>query len=111
MLITKRNLINEFKNKKILITGGTGTIGVGLANQLIKFKPRNIRILSNDENSIFEMKRDGITPGLLSMQPMLYSALSHRQPVSTCIAIVRILGKWEDVCCSISASAFFLSHL
>lgn len=57
MLITKRNLINEFKNKKILITGGTGTIGVGLANQLIKFKPRNIRILSNDENSIFEMKK------------------------------------------------------
>lgn len=57
MLITKRNLINEFKNKKILITGGTGTIGIGLANQLIKFKPRNIRILSNDENSIFEMKK------------------------------------------------------
>jgi len=57
MLITKHNLINEFKNKKILITGGTGTIGIGLANQLIKFKPRNIRILSNDENSIFEMKK------------------------------------------------------
>jgi len=58
MLITKRNLINEFKNKKILITGGSGTIGVGLANQLIKFKPKNIRILSNDENSIFEMKKN-----------------------------------------------------
>jgi len=57
MLVTKQKLLKEFKNKKILITGGTGSIGVGLAKQLIKFKPKTIRILSNDENSIFEMKR------------------------------------------------------
>ena len=37
-------------------------------------------------------KRDGITAGLLSRQPMIFSALSHRQPVSTCIAVVRMLG-------------------
>ena len=52
-----KNLLKEFQNKKILITGGTGSIGLGLAKQLIKFKPSTIRILSNDENSIFEMKR------------------------------------------------------
>lgn len=57
MEVTKNNLLKEFENKSILITGGTGSIGVGLAKQLIKFKPRTIRILSNDENSIFEMKR------------------------------------------------------
>ena len=57
MTITNQKLSKEFKNKKILITGGTGSIGVGLAKQLIKFKPKTIRILSNDENSIFEMKR------------------------------------------------------
>ena len=49
--------MKEFKNKKILITGGTGSIGTGLAKQLIQYKPSAIRILSNDENSIFEMKR------------------------------------------------------
>jgi len=37
-----------------LITGGTGSIGMGLTRQLIKHKPKEIRILSNDENSIAE---------------------------------------------------------
>jgi len=57
MSINNQDLLKEFKNKKILITGGTGSIGTGLAEQLIKFKPSAIRILSNDENSIYEMKR------------------------------------------------------
>ena len=53
----ERGIINEFKNKKILITGGTGSIGLGLIKQLIKCKPNAIRIFSNDENSIFEVKK------------------------------------------------------
>lgn len=55
--ILEKNIVNEFKGKKILITGGTGSIGVGLIKQLIKCKPRAIRIFTNDENSIFEVKR------------------------------------------------------
>lgn len=51
------NFINEFEDKNILITGGTGSIGIGIIKQLIKFKPRNIRIFTNDENSVFEVKR------------------------------------------------------
>lgn len=50
-------IINEFKNKTILVTGGTGSIGIAIVKELIKCKPRAIRILSNDENSIFEAKR------------------------------------------------------
>ena len=42
----------EFQNKTILVTGGTGSIGLGL----IKCKPKHIRIFSNDENSIVEIK-------------------------------------------------------
>lgn len=57
MTVKKNNLLKEFKNKKILITGGTGSIGFGLASQLMKYEPSTIRILSNDENSIFEMRR------------------------------------------------------
>jgi len=57
MTVKKNNLLKEFKNKKILITGGTGSIGLGLAEQLMKYEPNAIRILSNDENSIFEMKQ------------------------------------------------------
>ena len=50
------NLKQEFKNKVILITGGTGSIGLGIIKQLIKFQPKQIRIFSNDENSIVEVK-------------------------------------------------------
>src|SRR5438445_951573 len=57
MTLLERNVINEFKGKKILITGGTGSIGTGLIKELIKCNPSAIRILSNDENSIFELKR------------------------------------------------------
>ena len=48
---------NEFKGKNILITGGTGSIGTGLVRQLIRCKPKAIRIFTNDENSIFEARR------------------------------------------------------
>ena len=49
-----QNLSREFKGKNILITGGTGSIGMGLVKQLTKHKPKEIRVLSNDENSIVE---------------------------------------------------------
>jgi FlaA1/EpsC-like NDP-sugar epimerase len=53
----EKQLLTEFKGKKILVTGGTGSVGTGIVKQLLKYKPNNIRILSNDENSIFEMRR------------------------------------------------------
>src|SRR3989338_9419515 len=55
-MITDKQLLSEFKGKKILVTGGTGSVGTGIVEQLLKYKPNNIRILSNDENSIFELK-------------------------------------------------------
>ncbi len=51
-----RNIRKEFENKTILITGGTGSIGIGLTKELLKYKPKEIRIFTNDENSIFEMR-------------------------------------------------------
>ena len=48
---------NEFKNKTILITGGTGSIGTGIVKQLLECKPKMIKILTNDENSIFESRK------------------------------------------------------
>ena len=49
-----QNLSREFSGKNILITGGTGSIGLGIVKQLTKYRPKEIRILSNDENSIVE---------------------------------------------------------
>ena len=51
-----QNLRQQFNNKVILITGGTGSIGLGLIRQLIKYQPKSIRIFANDENSIVEIK-------------------------------------------------------
>ena len=53
----EQSLTNEFRNKVILVTGGTGSIGLALVKKLIEYKPKTIRILTNDENSIYEMKK------------------------------------------------------
>lgn len=53
----EKDTVNEFKDKTILITGGTGSIGLGLVKQLLQCKPKAIRIFANDENSIFETRR------------------------------------------------------
>lgn len=45
------------KNKKILITGGTGSIGSALTLRLIKSKCNVIRIMSNDENDLYEFSK------------------------------------------------------
>jgi len=52
-----KDIHKDLKNKEILITGGTGSIGLGLIKQLVKHSPKGIRIFTNDENSIFEAKR------------------------------------------------------
>lgn len=57
MVRLKNNSSSIFRNKNILITGGTGSIGVGISKQLLKHQPNRIRILTNDENSIFEFKQ------------------------------------------------------
>lgn len=45
-----------FKNKIILICGGTGSIGSELVSQLLNYNPKTVRILSNSENELWETK-------------------------------------------------------
>ena len=47
------DLSREFKGKNILITGGTGSICMGLAKQLVKYDPKEIRIFSNEDTINF----------------------------------------------------------
>lgn len=50
-----KKLENTFKNKKILVTGGTGFIGSEIVRKLLGYKPKVVRIFSNDEDGTFRM--------------------------------------------------------
>lgn len=49
---------NVFKNKKILVTGGTGSIGSEIVKRLLKRDVNVVRIFSNDENTVFRMQQE-----------------------------------------------------
>jgi len=54
----KGSLIDQFKNKKTLVTGGTGTIGGAIVDRLLTYhNPEVVRVLSNDEYSMFDMQQ------------------------------------------------------
>ncbi|MCL4442398.1 MAG: polysaccharide biosynthesis protein [Firmicutes bacterium] len=47
---------NLIEGKKILITGGTGTLGQALARKIIQYRPEVVRIFSRDEAKQFELQ-------------------------------------------------------
>ena len=49
---------NEFKNKTILVTGGTGSIGLEIVRQLINFKPKAIRVFARHEDRHFSIMQE-----------------------------------------------------
>lgn len=42
-------MYDQFKGKTILVTGGTGSIGSELVRQILRYEPRQVRVLSRDE--------------------------------------------------------------
>ena len=52
------NLEELFSNKKILVTGGTGSIGSEIVRQLLKFEPKQIRIFSRDESKQYSLEEE-----------------------------------------------------
>jgi len=50
--------MNILTGKKILVTGGTGSIGSEIIRSLDKFFPDVIRVFSNDENALFNLQNE-----------------------------------------------------
>ena len=54
-----------FRDRTILITGGTGTIGREVATQVLAYQPAAVRIYSRDESKQFDMQQEfSHDPGL-----------------------------------------------
>jgi len=51
----EKNLEKTFKDKKILVTGGTGYIGSKIVKSLLNYNPKVVRIFSNDEDNTFHL--------------------------------------------------------
>lgn len=47
-----------FEGKEILVTGGTGSIGVEVVRALLRFNPKGLRILDINENAQFELRQE-----------------------------------------------------
>ena len=45
-----------YKDKTVLVLGGTGSIGTETVSQLLKLKPKAIRVFSNSENELWETR-------------------------------------------------------
>ena len=54
MIILTKAIMSEYKNKNILVTGGTGAIGLALVKQLLSCKPKLIKILSQKFENVPE---------------------------------------------------------
>ena len=45
------------KNKNILVTGGTGSIGQSIVKKALEDKAKSVKVFSNDENGLYEMEQ------------------------------------------------------
>jgi FlaA1/EpsC-like NDP-sugar epimerase len=51
-------MTNMFRGKNILVTGGTGSIGSGIVRKVLQYEPEVVRVLSNDENGLFNLEQE-----------------------------------------------------
>ena len=51
------SILKIVKNKTILITGGAGSIGSHLAQELLKYPVSSVRVLDIDEYALFQLNR------------------------------------------------------
>ncbi len=56
--IDSKEIENFIKGKTILVTGGAGSVGSELCRQIMKFAPKNLLVLDQDETGIFNIMKE-----------------------------------------------------
>ena len=51
-------VVENYRHKRIMITGGGGSVGSELCRQLAALRPRGLILLDKDENSIYEIESE-----------------------------------------------------
>jgi UDP-N-acetylglucosamine 4,6-dehydratase len=51
-------MANAFKDKNILVTGGTGSIGSEIVRKVLQRKPNVVRVFDNDETELFNLEQE-----------------------------------------------------
>ena len=47
-----------YKDKVVLVTGGTGSIGSEIVKKVLEHSPKAVRVLDNNETSLFELEQE-----------------------------------------------------
>jgi FlaA1/EpsC-like NDP-sugar epimerase len=58
MGVTKMDTANFYRGKRILVTGGVGSIGSHLVRELFKYDPEYIRVFDNNESGLFDLEQE-----------------------------------------------------
>ena len=56
--MSQANSKHFLKNNRILITGGTGSIGSEIVRKVLQYSPEVVRVFSNDEDGLFNLEQE-----------------------------------------------------
>ncbi len=55
---TKMDIASFYHGKRILVTGGVGSIGSHLVREILKYDPEYIRVFDNNESGLFDLEQE-----------------------------------------------------
>jgi FlaA1/EpsC-like NDP-sugar epimerase len=76
------------EGRRVLVTGGGGSIGSELCRQILQCQPKELIILGHGENSVFEIEQE--------LRRIVHSSRFTTQ-ITTCIADIRMLERIRSV--------------